>query len=62
MTKIYQNFKIIINLLFAIVEIVDKFIYYDVIHEMKDSFDYLLISIIFDLKILKKLKQRFKRN
>ena len=56
-TKNYQNFKIIITLSFATVEIVDKFISCDVIHELKNSFDYLFIDVIFDLKTQKKLKR-----
>ena len=62
MTKDYQNFKIIINLLFIIARIVDKLISCDVIHEMKNSFNHLFIDTIFDLKTQKKLKRRFKRN
>ena len=56
-TKDYQNFKIIIDLSFATSEIVDKFIFYDVIHEVKNLFDYLFIDTIFDLKTQKKLKR-----
>ena len=61
-TKDYQDFKIIINLSFATTKIVDKFIFYNVIHEMKNSFDHLFIDTILDLKTQKKLKRRFKRN
>ena len=61
-TKDYQNFKIIVDLSFATTEIVDKFIFCDVIHEMKNSFDHLFIDTVFDLKAQKKLKRRFKRN
>ena len=50
MTKNYQDFKIIINLSFAITEIVDKLISCDVIYKMKNSFDCLFINTIFDLK------------
>ena len=60
--KDYQDFKIIINLLFAITEIVDKLIFYEVIYEMKNSFNHLFIDTIFNLKTQKKLKRRFKRN
>ena len=49
-TKNYQNFKIIIDLSFATAKIVDKFIFYDIIHEMKNLFDYLFIDTILDLK------------
>ena len=55
-TKNYQNFKIIINLSFVTAKIVDKFIFYNVIHEMKNSFNYLFIDTIFNLKTQKKLK------
>ena len=61
-TKNYQNFKIIINLSFATIKIVDKFISCDVIYEMKNSFNHLFIDTIFDLKAQKKSKRRFKRN
>ena len=61
-TKNYQNFKIIINLSFATTKIVDRFISCDVIHELKNSFDHLLIDTIFDLKTQKKSKRWFKRN
>ena len=47
---------------FAITEIVDKFIFCNIIYEMKNSFDHLFIDTIFDLKTQKKSKQRFKRN
>ena len=60
--KDYQDFKIIIDLSFATTEIVDKFIFCDVIHELKNSFDHLFINTIFDLKTQKKSKRRFKRN
>ena len=56
------NIKIFINLLFATVEIVDRLIFCDVIHEMKNSFDYLFIDTIFNLRMQEKLKQRFKPN
>ena len=62
MTRNYQNFKIIINLLFATAEIVDKLIFCEMIHEVKNLFDHLFIDTIFDLKTQKKLKRRFKRN
>ena len=62
MTKNYQDFKIIINLLFVTAEIVDKFIFCKIIHKMKNSFDHLFIDTIFDLKTQKKLKRQFKRN
>ena len=61
-TKNYQNFKIIINLSFATAKIVDKLIFYDVIYELKNSFDHLFIDTIFNLKTQKKSKWRFKRN
>ena len=61
-TRNYQDFKIIINLSFATTKIVDKFISCEIIHEMKNSFDHLLIDTILDLKTQKKLKRRFKRN
>ena len=61
-TKNYQNFKIIIDLLFATIKIVDKFISCEIIHEVKNSFDHLFIDTIFDLKTQKKSKQQFKRN
>ena len=61
-TKNYQNFKIIINLSFATAEIVDRLIFYEIIHKIKNSFDHLFIDTIFDLKTQKKLKRRFKRN
>ena len=60
--KNYQDFKIIIDLSFATIKIVDKLIFCDVIHEMKNSFNYLFIDTIFDLKMQKKLKRRLKRN
>ena len=60
--KNYQNFKIIINLSFAITKIVDKFIFYKIIHEMKNSFDHLFIDTIFDLKTQKKSKRQLKHN
>ena len=56
-TKNYQDFKIIIDLLFITTEIVDKLIFYNVIHELKNSFDHLFINTIFDLKTQKKLKR-----
>ena len=55
--KNYQNFKIIINLSFAIAEIVDKLITCEMIHEIKNSFDHLFIDTIFNLKTQKELKQ-----
>ena len=61
-TKNYQNFKIIINLLFATAKIVDKLIFCEIIHEMKNSFDHLFIDTILNLKTQKKSKRRFKRN
>ena len=61
-TRNYQNFKIIIDLSFATVKIVDKFISCDVIHEVKNLFDHLFIDTIFNLRTQKKLKRRFKRN
>ena len=62
MIKNYQNFKIIINLLFATIKTVDKLIFYDMIHEMKKSFNYLFIDTILDFKTHKNSKQRFERN
>ena len=50
MIKNYQNSKIIINLSFAIIEIVDKLIFCNVIYEIKNSFDHLFIDTILDLK------------
>ena len=61
-TRNYQNFKIIIDLSFVTAEIVDKLISYDVIHEVKNSFDHLFIDTILDLRTQKKSKRRFKRN
>ena len=61
-TKNYQDFKIIIDLSFVTTKIVDKLISCDVIHELKNSFDHLLIDTIFDLRTQKKSKRRFKRN
>ena len=57
MIKNYQNIKIIIDLSFATVKIVDKLIFCEMIHEMKNSFDYLFIYTIFNLKTQKKLKR-----
>ena len=48
--KDYQDFKIIIDLLFAITKIVDRFIFCDVIHKMKNLFNHLFIDMIFNLK------------
>ena len=62
MIKDYQDFKIIINLSFATTKIVDEFIFYKIIHKMKNSFNHLFIDTIFDLKTQKKSKRRFKRN
>ena len=62
MTKNYQDFKIIIDLLFVIIEIIDKLIFCEIIHEIKNSFNHLFINTIFNLKIKKKLKRWFKRN
>ena len=62
MIKNYQSFKIIIDLSFATTKIVDKLISYEIIHKIKNSFDYLFIDTIFNLKTQKKLKRRFKRN
>ena len=61
-TKNYQNFKIIIDLSFATAKIVDRFIFYEIIYEVKNSFNHLFIDTIFNLKAQKKLKRRFKRN
>ena len=60
--KNYQELKIIIDLFFATQKIVDKLIFYEIIHEMKNSFDHLFIDTAFDLKTQKKSKQRFKHN
>ena len=60
--KNYQKLKIIIDLIFAIQKIVNKLIFCEIIHEMKNSFDHLFIDTIFDLKTQKKLKRRFKCN
>ena len=62
MIRNYQNFKFIINLLFATAKTVDRFIFYNVIHEVKNLFNHLFIDLILDLKIQKKSKRRFKRN
>ena len=62
MTKNYQDFKIIIDLLFVIAEIAEKLISCDVFHEIKNLFDHLLIDTVLDLKMQKKSKRRFKRN
>ena len=40
-------------MLFAIAEIIDKFIFYNIIHEIENSFDYLFIDTILDLKAQK---------
>ena len=61
-TKNYQSFKIIIDLSFATIKIVDKFIFCEIIHEVKNSFNYLFIDTVLDLKAQKKLKRRLKRN
>ena len=58
----YQKSKMIINLSFATRKIVDKFIFYKIIHKMKNLFNHLFIDINFDLKTQKKLKRRFKHN
>ena len=60
--KNYQNFKIIIDLSFATAKIVDRFMFCEIIHKVKNLFDYLFIDTIFNLKTQKKLKRRFKRN
>ena len=60
--KNYQKSKIIINLFFVIQKIVDRLISCEIIYEMKNSFNYLFIDIIFDLKTQKKSKRRFKCN
>ena len=60
--KNYQKSRIIINLFFATQKIVDKLIFCEIIHKIKNSFDHLFIDIIFDLKAQKKSKQRFKHN
>ena len=60
--KNYQKSKIIIDLFFATQKIVNKLISYKIIHKMKNSSDHLFIDIIFDLKMQKKSKRRFKRN
>ena len=62
MIRNYKDFKINIDLLFAITEIVDRLISCDVIYEMENSFNHLFIDTIFDLKTQKKLKRQFKRN
>ena len=54
--KNYQKLKIIINLSFAIQKIINKFISYEIIHEMKNLFDHLFIDTAFDLKTQKKSK------
>ena len=61
-TRNYQDLKIIIDLSFATAEIVDKLIFCEMTHEVKNSFNYLFIDMILDLKTQKKSKQRFKRN
>ena len=58
----YQKSKIIIDLFFAIQRIVDKLIFCEIIHEMKNLFDHLFIDTVFDLKTQKKSKRWFKRN
>ena len=55
--KNYQELKIIINLFFIIRKVIDKLIFCEIIHKIKNSFDHLFIDIIFDLKTQKKLKQ-----
>ena len=60
--KNYQKSKIIIDLSFATQKIVNKFIFCEIIHEMKNLFNHLFIDTIFNLKTQKKLKRRFKRN
>ena len=55
--KNYQESKIIINLFFATQKIVNKLISCEIIHEIKNSFDYLFINIIFNLKAQKKSKR-----
>ena len=62
MTKNYQDFKIIIDLLFIITKIVDRFIFCEKIHKIKNLFNHLFIDTSFNLKTQKKLKRRFKRN
>ena len=60
--KDYQRSKIIIDLSFATQKIVNKLIFCEIIHEMKNLFDHLFIDTVFDLKAQKKSKWRFKRN
>ena len=54
--KNYQKSKIIINLFFTTQKIIDKFIFCEIIYKMKNSFNHLIIDIIFNLKTQKKLK------
>ena len=58
----YQKSKIIIDLFFATQKVVDKLIFCEIIHEMKNSFDHLFIDTVFDLKTQKKSKRRLKHN
>ena len=58
----YQKSKIIIDLSFATQKIVDRLIFCEVIHKMKNSSDHLFIDTIFDLRAQKKSKRRSKRN
>ena len=48
--KNYQELKIIINLFFARQKVVNKFIFCEIIYEMKNSFDHLFIDTVFNLK------------
>ena len=50
MIKNYQNLKLIIDLLFAIITIIKQLKFYEIFHEMKNSFDHLFINTIFDLR------------
>ena len=49
-TKNYQNSKIIINLSFVIAVNAKQLNFCEIIHEIKNSFNHLLINIIFDLR------------
>ena len=40
-----------IELSFTTIKIFNKFIFYDIVHEMKTLFNHLFIDIIFNLKI-----------
>ena len=60
--KNYQESKIIIDLSFATQKVVNKLIFCEIIHEMKNSSDHLFIGTTFDLRAQKKSKRRFKHN